>query len=239
MTYPTKPAPESPTNFSKTVWDEQGNAWCLAGKGILHFNRENRKWKHLLSDRTFNSIGYAGETVFLMEGKHLYKFNTFRQLLTEIAVSGTETYAPIRVFCTDRAGQVWAGDENGNIFCMKKGATAFAWRGNINGYPLTGTSYPVYSLFADENDLLWVGADVLGLQKTSIANPRFAQYPPPGKGNPAQSLFIHSILEEEQDKIWLGTFRNGLQILDKKQEKPGRLNYQALSNPLQMTIPYP
>jgi signal transduction histidine kinase/ligand-binding sensor domain-containing protein len=229
MTYPTKPAPESPTNFSKTVWDEQGNAWCMAGKGILHFNRESRKWEHLLSDRTFNSIGYAGETVFLMEGKHLYKLHTANRVLTEIAVSGTETYAPIRVFCTDRAGQVWAGDENGNIFCMKKGATLFAWMGNINGFPLTGTSYPVYSLFADENDLLWVGADVLGLQKTSIANPRFAQYPPPGKGNPAQSLFIHSILEDEQDKIWLGTFRNGLQILDKKTGKARQVKLPGIT----------
>lgn len=201
-------------SFLKCQRDSGGNFWCLAGRGILYFERGKKTWQLFYPDRSISFAAFTGpEQIFIADGR-LYASRNPGGPLRPLAVKGLQGQAYFRASCTDRYGNLWVGDESGSVYCRKSGEDFFEWRGNINPDE-GGSRYPVYSLFADENDILWVGADVLGLLRTSVRPSAFHSYPQPEQRRAAGGLFIHSIWEEGPD-IWLGTFRKGLWKLNRE-----------------------
>jgi len=212
--YPVETLAGADFKFSAGMCDDENNFWFIAKRGILFFDKNTKKWQHLFQDTKFIGTGYSKDTLYLQTETGLFACNTTSLKLNKIQIENQPSSSLFNIFFTDKKNNVWTGDLSGNIYCKSNGTGIFKWRGNINGESTTNTLYPVYSLYVDDNDILWAGADVLGLQKAVINPPRFNIYPTNTKSKKENSLFIHSIYEDENKNIWLGTFRQGIIILN-------------------------
>jgi signal transduction histidine kinase/streptogramin lyase len=197
--------------------DTNGDFWFLKENGVLFFDHQKKNWKHFFADQKFLAIGRSFDTIYLQSADSLWAcdIKTFNWKTIKQKTNSIYTSHPFTKFFTDTKNNVWAGDQDGNIYCKTDKTDIFRWSGNINGENPKGALYPVYSLYVDENDILWVGADVLGLQKAELNRPRFNVYPSFPDRQKENSLFIHSIYEDEEQNVWLGTYRQGLLKLNK------------------------
>ena len=185
---------------------------------MVYFNRKLAKWEFLYADLKFDEIGRGAGCIYLVSKNKLFACHlTSKQLTEVIVVHPKSSVIPLKVFYKDNNNNVWAADKLGNIFCRWAAAKQFTWLGNINSNEAAAAQYPVYSLCVDEQQgILWVGSDVLGLLKASIRPKLFQTFPQQQPGKQQNSVFIHSIFEDDDGKAWLGTFRNGCIILDPK-----------------------
>lgn len=202
--------PNKNTGFIKMIKDANHNFWLMPAKGIFFFNRNKNEWSYLFTDKQFTAIGSCNNHVYLVSTDKIYCCDINTLTLQRLDVTGINSVFAFRVFCADKHFNTWAGDEAGNIYCRQKNQNYFEWRGNTN---TSGDNYPVYSIFADDNDILWTGSEVTGVSKAKIYPPFFSKYPSLKSDPP---VFIHSLYEDEKQTLWLGTFRKGLLCLDKK-----------------------
>lgn len=213
IAYPVKEMGSYEIVFSKCIKDDENNFWGLSKKGVWFFDRKLKKWQHFLNDRSFTNVGPGDGCVYLASEKNIFSFNRKNSILSAVEI---KEYSPsfIKVIYTDTKGNSWLGDDQGNIFCRQKSINHFQWRGNINAN--SESSYPVYTLFVDEKDILWTGADVLGLLKAPTTPGSFFVYPSPNL-NAAKNdqMFIHSVYEDEGN-VLLGTYGKGLWSLNRQ-----------------------
>lgn len=207
------------------AYDGSHHFWFATQKGIFSFDMQNKKWQRHLSDRSFYSVAFEKDTLYACWEKKIVAFNTNTQSVTEILFKNDTLsnlgkngkYFFHRLY-NDGLGQLWAGDETGNIYCKKNNSNYFEWSGNINGNKNPVGNFPVYCLYNFDNRVLWVGADVIGLQQTEISPSTFHRFPV-SEEESIQNLFIHSIYEESENIIWLGTYQKGLYTLNKNTGK--------------------
>jgi signal transduction histidine kinase/ligand-binding sensor domain-containing protein len=229
-------------NYPVTINDEYGNniplmyngvfngkdkLWFASRKGVLCFDLNSRLWSRFLPGQTFFSILLCRDTLYLGSDDRIDWFDT-KSLETgnchKVNTPQTIKQGLIRRIITDEKRNVWAGDQEGNVYYKPEDANEFIWRGNINGN--ARTNYPVYCMYVDTTGNLWIGADVLGLLKADISTDRFKKYPDALTGNNInQDLFVYSIYEDEEDNMWLGTFQNGIFIVNKKTRKGEPLQF--------------
>lgn len=229
-------------NYPVTIHDENGESiplmyngvfngkdqlWFATRKGLLCFDINTGKWSRFLHDQSFFSVTICSDTVYLGSNNRIDWFDTRSHTSGEIGKINTPAsirQGMIRRIITDSKNNLWAGDQEGNIYQKTALGRAFEWKGNINGN--ARTNFPVYCLYADTTGNLWVGADVLGLLKAEISTPGFKKFPDASAVDiSSQGLFVYSIYEDEEDKIWLGTFQNGIFVVDKATGKSSRLNF--------------
>lgn len=204
------------------AYDGRDKFWFASKKGILSFQISSGTWYQHLKEYPFYSIALNKDTLYACWEKEIFTINTHSLALSKSVVQQQQSLlfnapASLRRMYKDGFGQIWAGDEKGNVFLKKPKSGFFEWAGNINGSAKPETSFPVYCIFNFDNQQLWVGADALGLQKAEIRNPPF--YTCPSSTNSTASnkrFFVHSIFEDEAGQVWLGSFQRGIFLLDKK-----------------------
>ncbi len=202
--------------------DGKDRLWFATGKGLVSFEMNTKQWKRYFGDKAFYSISYYNDTLYVSEGKGILwlEIKNFQHGKAIFKERGTETTRGLihRVY-TDKKLNTWVGDENGNVYCKSSRSAEFVWMGNINLGGAIRTNYPVYCFFADTTGILWTGAYMLGLQKAAISRREFKVFPQPVANRVNENLFVNTIYEDENDKVWLGTFQKGIVILDKKSGK--------------------
>jgi len=213
--YPVKESKSYEMIFSKCIVDQKNNFWALPKKGVLFFDSRLKKWKQFLSEMSFTNIGAGVGCIYLSSNESIFSFDLKSSTLSQIEIRDRSAFF-IKTICTDKKGNSWLGDDQGNIFCKEKSRNHFQWRGNINAGSKGG--YPVYTLFVDENDILWAGADVLGLLKGSTKPNPFFVYPPANLNTANDELFIHSVCEDGV-RVLLGTYQKGLWSLNRETGK--------------------
>lgn len=223
------------------VWDGGNMIWFASKKGILGFDIAARQWKRFLPDYNFYSIASLADTLYACSGKELFAINPRNFSFTRSAFtyndhgSGTQALSLLRRVYKDNTGQLWAGDEAGNIYCRAVSSTAFVWRGNINGTANQATRFPVYCIAGFDDRNLWVGGDVLGLQKADVSPEIFHFYPSGNKdGGRTDNYFVHSIYEDAHNNVWLGLFQQGILCFNRETGKANRVIF-PYSGPL---LPY-
>ncbi|RYY90918.1 MAG: hypothetical protein EOO15_00485 [Chitinophagaceae bacterium] len=211
--------------------DGQERLWFASSKGLLSFNLRAHTWARTLEQHNYYTVAGARDTLFLGEGTQLSWFQPTTGRSGPISVEGIapEKRALVRRIYADPDGNLWAGDEQGNVFCRRRNGSAFQWKGNINGNEAPRTNYPVYCFFADSSGTLWVGAYTLGLLKAVTDQPAFRRY---GKDGP-HDYFVNSIYEGD-DGIWMGTYENGL-LYNNRRGGPTQLVALPYSGP---RLPY-
>lgn len=219
-------------NYPVTLKDENGNNiplmyngvfngsdkfWFATRKGLLSFDLNTKQWNRFFHQQSFYHVVLIKDTIYLGNGNRV-DWVDIKSMQTGacnmISIPSVVKPGMIRRIISDKNNNLWAGDQEGNIYYKPAQQSEFTWRGNINGN--ARTNYPVYCLYADTTGNLWVGADVLGLLKADVTTDGFKKYPDAGVANKiGQDLFVYSIYEDEEDNIWLGTFQNGVFIVNK------------------------
>ncbi len=212
------------------VWDGRNMIWFASKKGILGFDIVTRQWHRFLPGYSFYSITCVADTLYACSGKELFAIDPHNFSFTRSAFiyndhgSGTRALGLLRRVYKDNTGQLWAGDEAGNIYCRAVASAAFVWRGNINGTANQVTHFPVYCIAGFDDRNLWVGGDVLGLQKADVSPEIFHFYPSGNKdGGRTDNYFVHSIYEDAHNNVWLGLFQQGILCFNRETGKANQV----------------
>jgi signal transduction histidine kinase/ligand-binding sensor domain-containing protein len=219
---------DSNKNFisSKGVYDNKNKLWFAEKYGIAAFDIVNKKWQFFKLPFETSVVTYCNDTIWFNDQNKIYFFSIINSNYGEAVIKRTAVGGNIQCLYTDAKKSIWAGDYNGNIYCKKNNNNSFEWKGNVNAD--AKTMYPVYCLFIDESENLWAGTDVLGLLKTNINDNGFHTYP--SKQEVAnKSVFISSICEESNNKVWIGTYQQGVFVLDKEKNTVTPVNLETNS----------
>jgi len=130
----------------------------------------------------------------------------------------------VYTICIDREGGVWAGTYFGGVNYYSSHTSLFTKYFPQNGAnSISGSD--VREITKDGAGNLWIGTEDTGLNKLHVKTGIFKHFLPDGKPGSIAYSNIHGLLVDG-DKLWIGTFEHGLDVLDLKTEKVIK-HYQA------------
>lgn len=210
--------------------DPEGDIWIGHHNGLTCFHPSKGSFSYFMGAGTGSSminskitaLGLDGEAniwigtwggIFLLEKKQgtltpLYRDQTRRNLFTSMYV---------RAFLYTPDGAMWAGTEGAGLLRFRRsGDNALLVDSYNNAVHGLGHNI-VLSLTLDRSDNLWAGT-LQGISKTDLKPTRFRLY---RRDNTTTSVnllgnVIASIFKNEDGKIWVGNWGQGLNILDRK-----------------------
>lgn len=199
------------------VYDTNDRLWFSGNDGLSAFHIKTKKWENYLQGQDLYGITYVNDTLFMGGGSGIIYFDIKNRISGNAFISNRNWKIKndiFRCFYTDQWNNTWAGDEKGNVYQKPAQSASFEWMGNINGTEVN-IMYPVYCFFMDESGTLWVGADVLGLMRTNISLKGFNSYPVSSGRNNSNKMMVLAIDEDKEGKILLGTYQQGVLVMDK------------------------
>lgn len=226
------------------VWeDNNGLVWVfMKGGGFGYYNNTTGKFEYLLntpdagisrlSDKIY-SVYYDKAGVFWVTTnerqliKIIIQANVFEQQpLTAQSISKFDN--EVRGIYYDNKGRLWLGIKNGKLYVYEKGKPV---NNLFDNEPAEGLGL-VYSIMQDSRDNIWLGTKANGLFKAVPVNTAGTKYHlihfPSGNGSagiPCKE--IYSLLQDHQGRIWIGSFDNGLFLL---QEERGNVTFIPASD---------
>jgi ligand-binding sensor domain-containing protein/signal transduction histidine kinase len=156
----------------------------------------------------------ATETgVFIYNNKTGYVINLQKKYNDPYSISDNAVYC----FLKDQEGSIWAGTYFGGVNYYPKQNTAFKkYFPRLNENSLSGNV--VREIHQDHHGNLWIGTEDAGLNKYDTATKQFTHFQPAGDKQSIASTNIHGLLVTG-DEVWIGTFENGLDVLNIKTGK--------------------
>jgi len=137
----------------------------------------------------------------------------------------------IRAITEDRSGNIWIGTEGGGLNKLTgpmTGSPVFeAFTSERNGL----SHNIVNALFIDKSENLWIGT-LQGISKTDLKKPKFQLYRKSGSPYSVNLLgnVIAAIYKDDDGKIWVGNWGQGLNIIDRKTGKVEHFSSQLDKN---------
>lgn len=167
----------------------------------------------------------ATETgIFIYSLKNGVSNHLYKQDFDSYALSDNAVYA----LCKDREGGVWAGTFFGGLnYYSPRHAMFKKYYRNASGNSITGNV--VREICEDRYGSIWMGTEDGGLNKLAPETGIIQQFKSDGAATSISYPNIHGLLATGDD-LWIGTFFNGINVLDIRTGKV-RKRYRADSNP--------
>ncbi|WP_276484851.1 hybrid sensor histidine kinase/response regulator transcription factor [Paraflavitalea pollutisoli] len=206
-----------------------GKGSMLAGShfmGLLLFENNSRTAIQVpLPTASGNTYNYHANRIeydethkriwVFVQGYGLYVYDPLRKSLKLSSDGLTQAYS-LRV---NRAGQVWIG--NGNGLFLYDPATR-----QLSNNKMPGNTN-VVALYLDQLEVLWIGSDGGGLYQLKPQSPEAAPYPTIDGAPVINSNVVYSILEDRDGRMWLGTLRGGVNVVEPQAKPFHHISYQA------------
>jgi len=222
--FPLNP-PANKANFRITiifVIDNENIAIGTQDHGILVYNRKTKVTSELKFDvrepvfvRQFKKRG--NDELWIASESGVYVYN----LKTKTAVNLTKNYNdPYAIsdnasysITIDKEDGIWIGTYFGGINYHQKQYTQFKKYFPQKGQnSISGSA--VREIHKDEQGDLWIGTEDAGVNRFNPKTKKFTSYLPNGSKSGVSYYNIHALLPRK-DKIWVGTFEHGLDVLDR------------------------
>jgi len=114
--------------------------------------------------------------------------------------------------CTDREGGVWSTTYFGGInYYAKQYAIFTKYFPMQQSNSISGSA--VREIQKDNDGNLWIGTEDAGLNKLDAKTGLFTTYLPDGDHNSIAYSNVHGLMADG-DKLWVGTFEHGLDLMD-------------------------
>ncbi len=152
-------------------------------------------------------------------GIHLY--NLKEKSYTNLVKNYSNPYAladnAVYALTVDDEGSVWAGTYFGGVNYYPNQYNYFKkYFPSPSENSISGNA--VREIRPDDHGNLWIGTEDAGLNKFHVATGKFTNYTSKDKGGILSHYNIHGILPVG-NKVWIGTFDHGLDVLDIGQNK--------------------
>jgi signal transduction histidine kinase/ligand-binding sensor domain-containing protein len=199
----------------QSVDDKRGNIWITSSDGIYSFNKNEGSWKSYFKGVGFDKIcigsdgklwAMNGNTVFLIDSNR-----NLKRLKNHFSKSGI--YISI---AADNNGKIWCGTIDGKLYYASAHDKEMRFAGDISKMSGSQNILELRCLYIDKSNLLWIGTEGGGIIKFDLHPPTFKIFPTGESGFTANSLYIKSVFCDSDGKVWLGTFKKGIFLLDPK-----------------------
>ncbi|KAA6432710.1 response regulator [Dyadobacter flavalbus] len=220
--------PDHASQVKTIAGDQTGHIWVGTFNGLYQLNtdggllrsfRYNIHDRHTISSNMIYAIAAENrETLWICTDGGLNLMHTETGKVTRYApdmrTPFTLTNKSVRSILIDRQGIFWLGTYKGGVNKFDKNLTIFGLK-RSDPYDPYGLSAPFVTSFAEkENGDLFVGTDGGGLNLFHRKTNLFTKIPiEPGNQLTTSGLAIMS-LEISAGKLWIGTFQDGLFVLD-------------------------
>lgn len=224
--------------------DSNQNLWiALHGGGLAYYNRQLDKFDFyrnhpgdntsISSDNVYciaedqSGMLWVGTGIPNGGVNKLYTSSeAFEQIILEKdVVNGKENV--VRSILIDTNNNIWLGTKTGDIYILD---SSFKVLRKISQIPLVKGSSPgqnAYTMVQDQDAHIWIGTKGGGVfvSEEPISNPgfnynkiRFYNY----TNDPEDSLslssdLVYSIIQDRDNRIWIGTFEGGLNLVSKRE----------------------
>lgn len=218
------------------VWeDNNGLVWVfMKGGGFGYYNNATGNFEYLLNtpdagisrlSGNIYSVFYDKAGVFWVTTndrqliKIILQSNVFeQQLLKEQTVSKFDN--EVRGIFYDNKGRLWLGIKNGKLYVYEQGKPV---NNLFDNEPAEGLGL-VYSIMQDSQGNIWLGTKANGLFKAVPVNKEATKYhlvhfPANNNNEGIPCKEIYTLLQDKQGRIWIGSFDNGLFLLQEEQER--------------------
>lgn len=206
--------------------DREGRLWISAGNRLFYMNTDTRKFQsfHQFTQDNINTfvqiskdwfaVGTSESGLFFIntktgQAKHFtHQDNEINSLCNNI----------VRSIYQDSQGYLWIGTANG----LDRLSTNTQYFEHFTLNPDTKKSLLIASLLFIQGagKDIWIGTENGGLSKYSLDSREFTHYL--HDNNNTESISdnsIYSIYIDKQNRLWVGTFSNDVNISDPNREK--------------------
>lgn len=210
--------PANKANFRITIiyaLDQENILIGTQDQGVLVYNRKNKTTTELKFDtkepvfvRQFKKRGNNELWIACESGVYVYNLQTKTAVNLKknyndpYAISDNAAYS----ITIDKENGIWIGTYFGGINYHQKQYTQFKkYFPQKNQNSISGSA--VREIHKDDQGDLWIGTEDAGVNRFNPKTQKFTSYP-------VSYYNIHALLPRK-DKIWVGTFEHGLDVLDR------------------------
>lgn len=219
--------------------DNFNRVWIkLKGGGFGYFNSknntfdyffnkpgdENQKFSNIVSSVYFDPSGILWmSTDDRGINKIIFQKNIFQHHLL-VPGSKIKSENEIRAVFTDKANRLWLASKAGKVKVYQGNQEL---KNPFINFKIDKIGH-IYSIIGDKKGNIWLGTKGNGLFKATPVNNQYSQYVlkqfKADKNNfkSISSNQIYSILEDKKGRIWIGTYDNGINLLEENQ---GQFNF--------------
>lgn len=235
------------------VEDSVGNLWLATNRGLVYYDRINNskvEYTHhpnkpeSLSDNWVETVFFDSKNriwVGTRLGLNLFQPSTqsFKNISLKNKKKEDNDDVSFISIAEDSAGNIWIGSSNG-LYCVENGQaedeTVLKRYFHFPDDPLNFSGNRLLSLFIDNENNLWVGAENGGLflinpQDRTFRHYKMDDFNPTSLNNES----IQCVFLDNTENLWVGTFGGGLNISEKNNDaifhyKNLKGNKSSLSN---------
>ncbi len=218
------------THWIEKIYDTR-KGFLLIGtsnQGVKLFDLKTLSYKDVLITNADRTAIYARDFIEVRNNEYwiatesgIYTYNIksgkYLNLRNKLNYSYSISDNAIYTLTKDKEGGVWAGTYFGGLNYLPKPYTYFdkfiPQKGNKG---LSG--YAVREICEDRTGNVWIGTEDAGLNKFNPKTETFEHFLPTGKSTSISHTNIHALLAVNNE-LWVGTFDQGLDVLDIKTSK--------------------
>jgi len=178
--------------------------------------------RSFLKDSSGFWLGTKGSGLFKLPGD-FYLYPDRKLLYTHFNEKNSRINNSIYALQKGKDNLVFIGTDAEGLTIYDSGSdNLISWK-DVDGAEKCGYFKSVYSIYRDNNDILWVGTNGYGMISLKIIKENgkikltdFAKYTAGGDGsNSLSSNIIYSIIPKSDNELWIGTRLGGLNLLNK------------------------